>query len=58
MAQVFRKAALATLSAMPIAIVFSDTVAGMCGRMALAAPLIWSGIVDVDTAAEFVIWSN
>lgn len=32
------------------AIALSDTVGGLCARIALAMPLYWSGLIDFDTA--------
>jgi len=39
------------LPASLVAIMLTDSVGGMCGRIAIALPLAWCGVIDFDTAA-------
>ena len=41
---------LAWIAAAVLTITLSDSVAGFCARMAVAMPLCWLGLIDVDTA--------
>lgn len=44
---------LAALVGGMVAIVLSDSVVGLCARAAVAAPLYWCGLIDIETATSF-----
>ena len=41
------------ITAAIVAIVFADTIPGLVLRAAFAAPLVWTGVIDVDTYNAF-----
>jgi len=53
----FEGVVLSASAAMVAAIAVSDSVAGMCARVAVVAPLYWADLVTMETASAFVDWS-
>lgn len=41
------------ITAAIVAIIFADTIPGLILRAAFAAPLVWTGVIDVDTYNAF-----